>query len=219
MSEATLLLIRHAQTIDNVAERLAGWTDGDLTALGEQQVERLAERVNSTHRHASAIYASPLLRARRTAEAIGRLTGHEPIFDPDLREMHFGEFDGRSIDEVREGHPHLLLGDEDATNDEFGWPGGESRRGFVARTQAVIDRIALAHPRRLVAIVTHGGVISTFLALLHGQPAASWRQWLVPNASLSEIAWNPTTQRGRVLRHGDDAHLDELVSTRGAANG
>lgn len=212
MPETLLLLVRHAETVDNVAQRLSGWTDSDLSERGEAQVRLLADHFNRAHGHAAALYASPLIRARKTAEAIGALTGHVPIFDPDLREMHFGEVDGRTLDEVRASHAQLLAGDEDPALDDFGWPGGETRGQFVARSVAVMDRIAAAHPGQHVAIVTHGGIISTFLAIVHGQTGADWRNWLVGNASLTEIAWDPAVRQGRLLRKGDDAHLAQMTA-------
>jgi 2,3-bisphosphoglycerate-dependent phosphoglycerate mutase len=212
VAETVLLLVRHAETVDNLAQRLSGWTDNDLSERGEEQVRRLADHFNQAHGHAAALYASPLIRARKTAEAIGALTGHVPIFDADLREMHFGEVDGRTLEEVRTTHAHLLEGDEDAARDDFGWPGGETRSQFVARTVDVLDRIAAAHPGQDVAVVTHGGVISTFLAVVHGQTGADWRGWLVGNASLTEVAWDPATRQGRLLRKGDDAHLAEMTA-------
>ena len=212
MPETLLLFVRHAETVDNVAERLSGWTDSGLSPRGEAQVALLAEHVNRAHGHAAALYASPLVRTRRTAEAIGALTGHEPTYDPDLREMHFGEVDGLLLHEVRARHAHLLVGDEEADDDAFGWPGGETRAQFVARVRRVVDRIAAAHPGEHVAVVTHGGVISTFLALLHDEPAAAWRRWLVGNASLTEVAWDPAAGRGRLLRRGDDAHLADMTA-------
>src|SRR5205085_9473004 len=94
-SATTLLLVRHAETDDNVSMRLSGWTDTDLSQRGESQVELLADHFNRQHGHIEALYASPLIRARRTAEAIGALTCHSPILLDDLREMYFGELDGR----------------------------------------------------------------------------------------------------------------------------
>jgi probable phosphoglycerate mutase len=217
MAECLLLLVRHAETVDNVAERLAGWTDSELSPRGEAQVALLAEHFNRAHGHTAALYASPLIRARRTAEAIGALTGREPVYDPDLREMHFGEVDGLLLEEVRERHADLLVGDQDADDEAFGWPGGESRAQFQARVEGVIDRIAAAHPGEHVAIVTHGGVISTFRALLHGQPAAAWRHWLVGNASLTEVVWDVAARQGRLVRRGDDAHLAEMTADEAGA--
>jgi probable phosphoglycerate mutase len=208
---ATLLLVRHAETECNVAARLSGWTDSRLSPRGEAQVELLAAHFNRAHGHAAAIYASPLVRTRRTAEAIASLTGHQPIFDPDLREMHFGELDGQPFEQVRAGYADLLRLDESLEQD-FSWPGGESRNSFAARVRAVIDRIAAAHPGQAIAVVTHGGVISTFLTIVHGQPPGRWREWLVNNASLTEVAWDPAAGAGTLLRRGDDTHLAELLA-------
>jgi probable phosphoglycerate mutase len=215
---ATLLLVRHAETECNVASRLSGWTDSHLSARGEAQVGLLAAHFNRAHGHAAAIYASPLVRTRRTAEAIARLTGHRPIFDPDLREMHFGELDGQPLAEVRAGYAELLRLDESLAED-FAWPGGESRSAFTARVKGAIDRIAAAHRGQAVAVVTHGGVISTFLTILHDQPPGRWRDWLVNNARLTEVAWDPAVGAGALLRRGDDAHLAELLAEEADAAG
>jgi broad specificity phosphatase PhoE len=204
--------VRHAETEDNVAERLSGWTDGHLSALGEQQVHLLADHFNRAHGQAAAIYASPLIRARRTAEAIGALTGHTPVLLDDLREMHFGEVDGLSFRELRENYRDLLAADDDPAADDFAWPSGESRRAFVDRVRRAMDQIARAHRGQAVAVVTHGGVIAMFLTALHGESATTWRKWIVPNASLTEIEWDPDAGTGRVLRHGDAAHLAELTA-------
>jgi broad specificity phosphatase PhoE len=210
-SATTLLLMRHAETDDNVAMRLSGWTDTDLSARGESQVELLADHFNREHGHIAALYSSPLIRARRTAEAIGALTGHTPILLDDLREMHFGELDGLPFEELRQAYSHLLDADENSAIEDFMWPSGESRSGFTARALHVISDIASRHPGGLVGVVTHGGLIATLLTILHGESAANWRKWVVPNASLSEIVWDSASQTGTLLRHGDATHLAGLA--------
>ncbi len=207
---ATLLLVRHAETDDNIAKRLSGWTDNDLSPRGEDQVRLLADHFNRAHGHAAAVYSSPLTRARRTGEAIAALTGHDLHLLDDLREMYFGELDGRPFEELRAAYAEFLAADEDVELEDFVWPSGESRSGFSARVRRVIDQIAAAHVGQPVCVVTHGGVIAVFMTMLHGESPAHWRKWVVPNASLSEILWDPTTERGAVLRHGDDAHLAAL---------
>ena len=206
----TLLLLRHAETHDNVSMRLSGWTDTDLSPRGESQIELLADHFNREHGHIDALYSSPLIRARRTAEAIGALTGHTPILLDDLREMYFGELDGRPFEELREAYAHLLDADENSEIEDFVWPSGESRSGFTARALRVINEIAGRHPGRPVGVVTHGGLIATLMTILHGESAANWRKWVVPNASLSEVLWDATTQSGALLRHGEAAHLAAL---------
>lgn len=211
-SATLLLLVRHAETEDNVADRLSGWTDGDLSERGEQQILLLADHFHRAHPDAAALYASPLRRARRTAEAIGRLTGHQPIFDEDLREMYFGELDGRPFEELRAAYAHLLAADEDVAREDFVWPGGESRTGFLARVRRAIDRIAAAHRGETVAIVTHGGVIATFLTIVQSESVALWRNWTVTNASLTEVRWDHARGVGSLVRRGDAAHLAELTA-------
>jgi broad specificity phosphatase PhoE len=209
-SAATLLLIRHAETHDNVGMRLSGWTDTDLSPLGESQIELLADHFNREHGHIDALYSSPLIRAHRTAQAIGGLTGHTPILLDDLREMYFGELDGRPFEDLREAYSHLLEADENSAIEDFMWPSGESRSGFTARALRVTNEIARRHPGGLVGVVTHGGLIATLMTILHGESAANWRKWVVPNASLSEVLWDPSTQAGTLHRHGDASHLAAL---------
>ena len=209
---ATLLLVRHAETEDNVQMRLSGWTDTDLSPRGESQVKLLADHFNRHHGHVDALYSSPLTRARRTAQAIGALTGHTPILLDDLREMYFGELDGRSFEELREAYAHLLAADENADLEDFVWPSGESRSGFTRRVLRATNLIAQRHAGRAVGIVTHGGFIATLMTLLHGESPANWRKWVVPNASLSEIVWDAAGDSGALVRHGDASHLEALLA-------
>ncbi len=207
----TLLLVRHAETLDNVGMRLSGWTDTDLSPRGEEQIALLADHFNRHHGHVEALFSSPLIRARRTAESIGALTGHTPILLDDLREMYFGDLDGRPFEELREAYAHLLEADENSEIEDFMWPSGESRTGFTSRVLRVTDHIAQLHPGQPVGIVTHGGVIATLMTILHGESAANWRRWVVPNASLTEVVWDPIRHIGELVRHGDAAHLESLL--------
>lgn len=207
----TLLLVRHAETEDNASMRLSGWTDTDLSPRGEEQVALLADHFNRHHGHIEALYSSPLIRARRTAEAIGTLTGHTPILLDDLREMYFGELDGRPFEELREAYAHLLAADENTEIEDFVWPNGESRTGFRSRVLRVTNHIARRHAGRAVGIVTHGGLIATLMTLLHEESAARWRKWVVPNASLSEVRWDGHSGSGALVRHGDASHLEALL--------
>ena len=208
----TLLLVRHAETTDNASMRLSGWTDTDLSPRGENQVELLADHFNRHHGHVEALFSSPLLRARRTAQAIGSLTGHSPILLDDLREMFFGELDGRPFEELRDAYAHLLEADENGDLDDFVWPSGESRSGFSSRVLRVTDFIARRYQGQLVGVVTHGGVIATLMTILHGESAANWRKWVVPNASLTEVVWDPLSHTGALVRHGDATHLEALLA-------
>ena len=50
------------------------------------------------------------------------------------------------------------------------------------------------------------------MTILHGESPANWRRWVVPNASLTEIVWDPLLHTGNLLRHGDATHLEGLLA-------
>lgn len=90
----TVHFVRHAETLFNVNGQLQGWCDSPLTARGERQIAALGERMRSVP--LVAAFTSDLTRTRTTAAAA--LVGHpslaaEPM--PELREWHFGGFEGQ----------------------------------------------------------------------------------------------------------------------------
>ncbi|WP_166844591.1 histidine phosphatase family protein [Isoptericola sp. BMS4] len=103
-----LVLLRHGETEWSADGRHTGRTDLPLTPAGEDQA-RTAGRALAGLTFA-AVYASPLLRARRTAE----LAGHgDAVVDPDLAEWDYGPVDGRTSVEVGAtlGHEFQIFDD------------------------------------------------------------------------------------------------------------
>jgi 2,3-bisphosphoglycerate-dependent phosphoglycerate mutase len=205
--ETRLVLIRHGETDDNVAKRIAGWRESALTERGRIQAERVAEFVATRYRPA-AIYTSPLRRATETAEGLARRLGHPLRHDHGLRELHFGDAEGLTLDEMGKRFPEILARARNDEDDDFGWPNGETRRAFYVRTRQSIDVIANAHPGETVAVVTHGGVVSRLLAdIVEGKPGR-WATYLTTNCSISEIVvsagthslvcWNVTEHLGEL---------------------
>jgi 2,3-bisphosphoglycerate-dependent phosphoglycerate mutase len=125
--------------------------------------------------------------------------------------MYFGELDGRPFEELREAYAHLLEADENSELDDFVWPSGESRSGFTQRVLRATNYVARRHAGQLIGVVTHGGFIATLMTILHRESAANWRKWVVPNASLSEVIWDPVAHTGALVRHGDASHLASLL--------
>ena len=94
-----LILIRHGETLHNVAGIAQGWNDSALSQRGEEQVARLTERVATMN--ADAIISSPLGRALSTANVLARACGLEVTTLDELREMNYGGWEGRSFLDVR----------------------------------------------------------------------------------------------------------------------
>lgn len=161
-----LILVRHAQTVANVAGRWEGWTDGELTPLGREQAEATAQRLTAHSAEVAALHTSPLLRALETARVIGAALGLPPVVANDLKEINFGQLDGVSPEEMERHHPALHARWRNRDDLGFTWPGGEQRAAFLRRVASACDRILSLHPRETALIVSHGGTTRVLLAHL-----------------------------------------------------
>ncbi len=105
----------------------------------------------------AAVYCSPLSRAAASAEIIAAPFGLEPIALADLRERHFGVWEGMSFAEIRAAWPdHFTAWAADPLG--FSPPEGENTLAVARRGRAAIKKILAAHPGREVVVVAHGGI-------------------------------------------------------------
>lgn len=201
---APLLLVRHGQSEGNAAGVIQGRLDPPLTPLGREQARSLAERLRAESA-ADRIVASPLARARATAEIVAAALGLPLMEEPRLMEYDFGEASGLTPAAVRERHPEWS-GERGDGDERPLLPGEEGVRAFDARVAAVVDDL-LALEGRTVA-VAHGGVITTALNLAFGQRGASlrFRRFRMENCAIAEFARDA---RGGIVVHrqNDDCHL------------
>jgi len=203
------LLIRHGQTDWNVSGRIQGQSDVPLNAVGEQQVAALSKGLASTS--IDAVYTSDLTRARTTAEVMVDPHGLDVQMEPRLREVHFGEWEGFTYDELLDRIPGFAE-DWDAWNADRvhrAPPGGESLLQFSERVEAALEDVRAAHEDGTVALVSHGGSIRMTFCVLMGLPLTSYWQMSVHNTGVSEIEMR---ERGPVVvRWNDTHHLNGLA--------
>ena len=153
-----LLLIRHAQPEEDARGRCYGRLDVGLSPTGLANAERLAESLRDVE--LEAVYVSPRLRTVQTAAALDGV----PIVDDRLRELDFGELEGRTYDEIEREQPELFRRwMETPTLVRF--PGGESYAELRERVAAAVDDVVAANNGRTVALVSHGGVIRAALTV------------------------------------------------------
>ncbi|MCC6625795.1 MAG: histidine phosphatase family protein [Chloroflexi bacterium] len=188
LSSGRLILIRHGETDHNVQHRICGWTDSALSRRGEQQVECLGAYVAATYA-IDRLYASPLQRAWRTAAAIAARTGRQPHPVDDLREIHFGEIEGQDAATFAAGYPALYARWQEPPDQDLCWPGGESRWQFRERVRQVLAPLEAESRTAHVAVVSHGGVIGSYLAQRLARDGAQWKTYSVRNCSVTELAW------------------------------
>jgi broad specificity phosphatase PhoE len=212
----TLYLIRHGRTAGNHARLLLGRTDQPLDAVGASQAELVADYISAAVA-ADALVASPLSRARETAAAISRHTGLTPVFLPGLAEMDFGELEGFPYPDFHERYPALAARFEDLEDHEAGWPGGETRRQFHGRVAETFDSILRQYREHSVIVVAHGGVISSFLARIHGLSPYDWRNFQIQNCSVTHLDITSGHSRIHSLNHTD--HLTPVAGLVGPGAG
>lgn len=203
----TLYLVRHGRTDSNVRGLLHGKTDVPLDDHGVLQADCIAERL-AAEGSIDAIVTSPLQRALVTARAIGGRLGLEPSLQPELAEMDFGRFEGFALERLIEEHPDIAYRIADGNDGDFGWPEGETRRGFHDRVYAAFLAILSEHHAHRIAVVAHGGVIGSFMARVHDYPVDDWTTFHVENCSLTHMAI--TELHTTVHTFNDVTHLAEL---------
>ncbi|MGH2662649.1 MAG: histidine phosphatase family protein [Actinomycetota bacterium] len=143
-----LWLVRHGTTDWSDAGRLLGWTDVALNVNGRRQARALREGLSGGV--FASVWSSDLIRATETANlAAGGATADER-----LRELNFGELEGKHWDECSPFIQQRLL-----FFDEFAAPGGESVCELQIR---VLDFTAGLHEGEHL-LFTHGGVIRALL--------------------------------------------------------
>jgi probable phosphoglycerate mutase len=157
--EATLLLVRHGQSVANAEQRFTHSDDEPLTELGVEQARATARQLAALYQPV-ALYCSPIARARATAAEIGDVLDLEPIMVEALREQSFGDLRGRPYADY---YP-LALSLPGLSRWSHRVPGGESLEEVAGRVGPALDEIACRHPARQVVVVSHGGVMAALRA-------------------------------------------------------
>ena len=151
----TLLYLRHGQTDWNAQGLFQGRTDIPLNETGRGQAREQAEMLLSHEPPVDVIYASPLKRARETAEIVQQALDVPLRFDDRLIERCFGDLEGTPI--VRG------LGEEGLARH-----GAESFAALHGRVKGFLDDIAARHPGQCVLAAAHGNVGRMVQQCCHG---------------------------------------------------
>jgi probable phosphomutase (TIGR03848 family) len=199
-----LLLIRHALT-DTAGKRLSGWQRGvHLNDEGRREADRLVERLAPVR--IDAIYSSSLERCVETATPVAKAKGLAVERVPGLRDVDYGDWSGRSMRQVT-GTKQWRRIMRDPSGEPF--PGGETLRGVQARVLEELGRIAAAHPRAAVAVVTHADPVRLALAHYGGAHIDLFQRLVVHPASTSAVLVGDGMPR--ILRVNDIGDLSDLT--------
>ncbi|WP_127529526.1 histidine phosphatase family protein [Paenibacillus kobensis] len=200
----TIYLTRHGETQWNIEHRMQGHLDSPLTDKGRRQAQSLGERLSDTH--FAAVYTSSSPRAATTAELI--ISGRDiAIHKSDaLREIHMGEWEGRS--DVREAfpeddvlfweRPHLYVPNN----------GGEGFQDVLNRAVPFMQTIAARHAGEEILVVSHTVTLKLLMSHYEARPMEKlWEPPFVHPTSLSKII--VSSSGARIEYYADMSHSKE----------
>ena len=159
----TIITIQHTQSVHHTNGMVGSWTDWELSELGVEQANRIGEKLKEELSDKKFVmYSSDLLRARQTAENVGKYLGLSPILRTELRERNLGRCCGKSVQWLREN-----LEMQEKTIDDRLFSDAESRRDEWNRLKPFFDEVMTSDDENII-IVSHGDLLSVFNTMFLG---------------------------------------------------
>ncbi len=180
---AIILLIRHGEN-DWVGKKLAGHLPGvHLNQTGINQANEVANLLAPLP--IKAIYSSPLERARETAQPLAEIKKLEIDIREDLREINFGDWQGKSIKQLRR---MKLWRTVQSQPSQMRFPNGESFPEAQHRLVSCIQKLAEEHqPEELIACFSHSDSIRLVVSHFLDIPLDSFQKINISTASISTL--------------------------------
>jgi broad specificity phosphatase PhoE/ribonuclease HI len=193
----TLVLVRHGATSHTADKRFSGGlasSNPGLTDEGRAQVREVADWLAPLARAVDVVIASPVRRARESAEIVAERLGLAVVEEPGFAEMEFGVWDGLTFAEVEKKWPEELsgwLGSVDVAPQ-----GGESFREVQERVLAGLRRVLTSHAGKTVIVVSHVTPIKTLVSHAVDAPLPSVFRMELSTASVSVVSFFGDGKKG-----------------------
>lgn len=173
------ILVRHGKTEYNERRQYCGALDPDLSDLGRQELEGSAIRAYLEEHTPDMVFCSPMRRTLQTAAILLDDRDVPLVAVPELREIDFGDFEGRSYEEMKDDPAYTAWLD---TNCEGPIPGGDFPESFRDDVEVCFESLMETCRTERVEralIVSHGGVLSTILERF-AEPEKHWYEYHFP---------------------------------------
>ena len=196
-----IILARHGETAWNVAEVVRGRLGVELNETGQKQAALLAEYLSNLG--IEALYSSPLPRALQTAETIAQHCKLEVNIEARLTDLDFGQWQGLSLQEVREKYGELYLLWENSP-EQIRMPDGENLGDVRKRAMAVVDSVVSKHAGKAV-LVSHRVVNKVLICGLLGMDNSHFWNIQQDACGITHFSY----ERGRFIltKHNDTSFL------------
>lgn len=183
-----IVLVRHGATDWNLEHRCQGSSDRDLSEVGVRQAEDIGAQLRTEN--VSAIYASDLKRARRTAEVIGQPHHLPVIIEERIRELDHGKLEGLTFTEIKENFGEFLTRwrTEPA---ELQVPGGERLIDVAERAWSGLNQIVERHASsENIVVVSHNFPIVGIVCRITGTHLNDYRNFHLDPCGISRLHCN-----------------------------
>ncbi len=199
---AHVVLVRHGVT-PSTGRRAGGRTQASLTDDGRRQAARVADRLAGSA--LDAVYSSPIVRARETAEPIAERHGVGVEISEGVQELDHGRWTDRPLKQMTRTK---LFEWVVRTPSRVALPEGESFVSAQARAVLAVEAIVASHPEQAtVAVVSHADIIKLLVAHYAGMPLDVFQRLVVSPASCSRLLL-PKRGEPRVIGFNDASHLE-----------
>ena len=199
-----ITLLRHGESVGNAESRWQGQADFPLTDTGRAQAHALAERWKTEKTRFDLVLASPLMRARETAQIIASALDLTIELEPLWLERDNGEFSGLTAHEVRQNFtppPFSTPYDPVGVDGEGDWE-------LFLRAGQALQSLLKREPARYL-IVSHGGLLNQFMHAVIGvapQANDSGTRFRFGNTAFAHLMYYPHQHRWAIDRLNDHAH-------------
>ena len=167
----TIITIQHTQSVHHTNGMVGSWTDWELSENGIEQAKRIGEKLQTELGDRAkdfVLYSSDLIRAKQTAEQVGKALNLTPKFRTELRERNLGKCCGKSVQWLRENKEC-----DEKTIDDRLFSDGESRRDEWNRLKPFFEEI-ISNDEQNIIIVSHGDLLSIWNAMFLGFEVESY---------------------------------------------
>ena len=178
-----IIFLRHGQAKNNTERILSGRTPGvPLTDKGITQAQQTAELLE--HMNISAIYSSPIQRAKHTAEIVGKHNSIDVTIDDRLIELDMGKFTNVPYDEIFSSHGNVFMKFYNGEL-EIAHNGVETFADVKKRVASIVGEVIEKHPDENVVLVTHMDPIKAMLSTIVDLSPTNLFELIIANASLN----------------------------------
>ncbi|MBU2263404.1 class I tRNA ligase family protein, partial [Patescibacteria group bacterium] len=181
-----IFLIRHAEAENNVSEILSSWPEKaeyHLTEKGKEQAKKMAEFLKKEN--IDLIFSSPVTRTKETAEIIAKKLDIKVIFDERLREMDYGDLEGKAYRDFERQYPR-------ESRIEKTEHGIETGNQIKERLENFLEEINKKYSNKNIIIISHGDPIQIFYGITQNLSLInSFKGWYPKKGSVKIIYSKP----------------------------